>query len=157
MEETALFPLVLRVPAWAEGFEATVDGKVYSPSGRNRLLKIKREWSPGDTVQVKIPLDIRIVPDGDKDTKSVVFVRGPQVLATSAEIEANGGIPASGWWGDTVYSCTVKQNGVEKAFQLVNFADAGQNKQPYAVVHEGIEEKSEKETSEDSQKEEHKK
>jgi len=51
MEETALFPLVLRVPAWAEGFEATVDGKVYSPSGRNRLLKIKREWSPGETVQ----------------------------------------------------------------------------------------------------------
>ena len=134
-----------RVPAWAEGFEATVDGKVYRPSHHNRLLEIKREWSPGDAVHVKIPLDIRIVADGDKDTDSVVFVRGPQVLATSAEIDANGGIPASGWWGDTLYSCPVNQNGVEKTFQLVNFADAGQNKQPYAVVHEGIEEKSERE------------
>ena len=55
-------------------------------------------------------------------------------------------------FSDTVTDAEVKQNGVEKAFQLVNFADAGQNKQPYAVVHEGIEEK-----SEDSQKGEHKK
>ena len=138
-EEPARFPLVLRVPAWAERFEATVDGKVYKLSLGNRLIEIEREWSPGDSLQVKIPLDIRIVPDGDKTTESVAFVRGPQVLATNTEIEANGGIPESGWWGDTLYTCTVKQNGVEKEFQLVSFADAGQNKEEYVTLHEGIE------------------
>jgi len=54
--------------------------------------------------------------------------------------------------GHRVKPCRVKQNGVEKVFQLVNFADAGQNKQPYATVHEGIEDK-----SEDIQKGENKK
>ena len=96
-------------------------------------------WSPGDTVELKIPLDVRLVPDGDKTTEYVAFVRGPQVLATDTAIDAGGGLPESGWWGDDLYSCTVKQNGVEKEFHLVNFADAGQNKEEYAVLHEGIE------------------
>jgi len=115
-EEAGRFPLVLRVPTWAEGFEATVEGKTYRPSRSNRLLEIKRTWSPGDTVRVTIPLDIRIVPDGDKTTEYV-----------------------AGWWGDALYTCTVKQNGVEKKFRLVNFADAGQNEEEYAALHEGIE------------------
>lgn len=86
LEEVARFPLVLRVPAWAKGFEATVDGKRYRPSRRNRLLEIIRTWLPGDTVRIKIPLSIRVIPDGDKTTESVAFVRGPQVLATNAAI-----------------------------------------------------------------------
>ncbi len=138
LEEATRFPLVLRVPVWAEGLEATVDGKSYRPSG-SRLLEIKRKWSPGDTVRVKIPLEIRVTPDGDKTTESVVFVRGPQVLATDTAIEESGGIPESGWWGDALYTCTVKQNGVEREFRLVNFADAGQNKESYAALHEGLE------------------
>jgi len=138
LETATRFPLVLRVPAWAEGFEATVDGTVYEPS-QDRLLEIERTWSPGDMVHVKIPLQVRIVPDGDKTTESVAFVRGPQVLASDTAIEASDGIPEKGWWGDTLYTCTVKQDGIEKEFQLVNFADAGQHKEEYAVLHEGIE------------------
>jgi len=138
LEQAAGFPIVLRVPPWAEGFEATVDGRTYRPSP-DRLLEIERTWSPGDTVRVKIPLDIRVVPDGDETTDSVAFARGPQILATDIAIEASGGIPESGWWGDTLYTCTVKQNGVETRFRLVSFADAGQTKEEYAVLHEGIE------------------
>ena len=138
LEETTKFPLVLRVPAWAKGFEVTVGGKTYRPS-RKRLLEIRRKWSPGDMIHVKIPIAIRVIPDGDKTTDSVAFARGPQVLATDTIIDASGGIPATGWWGDNLYTCTVKQNGVEKEFRLVSFADAGQNKQEYTVLHEGIE------------------
>lgn len=138
LEKATRFPLVLRVPEWAEGFEATVDGEVYKPS-RDRLLEIERTWSPGDTVRVKIPLQIRIVSDGDKTTESVAFVRGPQVLATDTAIEASGGLPKTQWWGDALYTCKFKQDGVEKEFRLVNFADAGQNKEEYAVLQEGIE------------------
>ena len=138
LEKATRFPLVLRVPAWAEGFEATVDGTVYKPS-RGRLLEIERTWSPRDTVRVRIPLEIRIVPDGDKTTKSYAFVRGPQVLASDAAVEASGGIPKSGWWGDALYTGTFRHDGVEKEFQFVSFADAGQNKEEYAVLHEGIE------------------
>ena len=132
------FPLVLRVPVWAEGFEAKVADDRYIPSG-GRLLEIKRKWSPGDKVRVTIPLEIQIISDGDKTTQSVAFVRGPQVLATDETIDASGGIPESGWWGNTLYTYTTRQNGTEKTFLLVNYADAGQTKAKYTALHEGIE------------------
>jgi len=137
-EKTMRFPLVLRVPVWAQGFEATVAGDSYSPSG-NRLLEIDRKWSPGDKIQVTIPLEIREVPDSDKTSNMVAFVRGPQVLATDDAIDAAGGIPESGWWGDTMYTCIVKQWDWTKQFHLVPFADVGQTKADYAVLHYGIE------------------
>ena len=138
LEQADRFPVVLRAPSWAPGFEATVDGVTHTPLG-GRLIEIERVWSPGDKVHVKIPLEIRVVPHGDKTSDSVAFVRGPQVLATDTAIEAGGGIPKSNWWGDAIYTRVVKQNGIEKEFRLVAFADAGQNKEEYAVLHEGIE------------------
>ena len=138
LAHTDRFPIVLRAPAWAPGFEATVDGDTYTPSG-SRLIEIERDWSPGDRVRVKIPLEIRLVPHGDKTMSSAAFVRGPQVLAVDAAIEAAGGIPESGWWGDVLYTRVVRQNGVDKEFRLVAFADAGQNREEYAVLHEGVE------------------
>ena len=137
-EQADRFAVVLRAPSWARGFEATIDGVVHTPS-RGRLIEIERDWSPGDTVRVKIPLEIRRVADGDKTSNAVAFVRGPQVLATDTAFEAGGGIAESGWWGDAVYTRVVTQNGIEKEFRLVTFADAGQNKEEYAVLHEGIE------------------
>ena len=138
IEETMEFPLVLRVPAWAEGFEARVASDRYLPSG-GRLMEIKREWSPGDRVQVTSPLEIRVIPDGDKTTEMVAFARGPQILATDKTIDESGGIPESGWWGNTLYKYTALQQGTEKTFLLVNYADAGQTKAEYVTLHEGIE------------------
>ncbi len=136
-EQPDRFPVVLRAPAWAPGFEATVGGVTHTPAG-GRLIEIERVWSPGDRVRVQIPLEIRQVPDGDTTTNAVAFVRGPQVLATDTAVEANGGIPAS-WWGETLYTRLVKQKGVDKKLRLVTFADAGQDKEEYAVLHENIE------------------
>ncbi|MHC4266175.1 MAG: beta-L-arabinofuranosidase domain-containing protein [Planctomycetota bacterium] len=138
LEETVKFPLILRVPVWAEGFKASVNGEHYTPSD-NRFLQIDREWSDGDIVKVTIPLKIRLVSDGDKTTEMVAFVRGPQVLATDKTIDESGSIPDSGWWGNTLYTCTVRQNGTEKKFLLVNYADAGQTKAEYVTLFEGIE------------------
>ena len=136
LERPARFAVVLRAPSWAPGFEATVGGVTHRPSG-GRLVEIERAWSPGDKVRVKIPLGIRQVPHGDKTGNSVAFVRGPQVLATDTAIEETG-IPES-WWGDTPYTQVVERDGIEKEFRLVTFADAGQNKEEYAVLHEDVE------------------
>ena len=137
VEQATRFSLVLRAPAWAPAFEATIGGVTHTPSA-GRLIDIERVWSPGDKVRVKIPLEIRQVPDRDKAGNAVVFVRGPQVLATDTAIEANGGIPAS-WWGDTLYTRIVRQEGVDRELRLLTFADAGQDKEDYAVLHENIE------------------
>ncbi len=138
IEQSTRFPLILRAPDWAPGFEASIGGETYTPLS-SRLVEIERVWSPGDKVRLNIPLPIRVVSDGDKTTDSVAFVRGPQVLAVDAAIEPGGGLPDSVWWGDALYTEAAKQNGVEIEFHLVPFADAGQNKEEYAVLHEGIE------------------
>jgi DUF1680 family protein len=137
MNQAAEFPLLLRAPAWAEGYQATVEGKNYRPSP-DRIVEINRVWSTGDTVKVTIPLKIRVVPDGDKTSNTVAFVRGPQVLATDIAIMNHAAAPDPDWWGDTIYTHTIRQNGIKKEFQLVSFADAGQNKEEYSVLHEGI-------------------
>ncbi len=131
------FSLVLRAPAWAPAFEATIGGVTHTPSA-GRLLDIERVWSAGDKVRVKIPLEIREIPDRDKARDAVAFVRGPQVLAADTAIEANGDIPDS-WWGDAPYTRVVRQGDIDKEFRLVAFADAGQDKEDYAVLHENIE------------------
>ena len=136
-EQPDRFSVVLRAPSWAPGFEATVGGVTHTPSG-GRLIEIDRLWSPGDKIRVRIPLEIRQVPDGDTTRNSVAFVRGPQVLATDTAVEENGGIPES-WWGETLYTRVAEQDAVETEFRLVPFADAGQNKEEYAVLHDGIE------------------
>ena len=138
IDEAIQFPIILRVPTWATKFEATIDGTTYTPKD-SRMIEIERNWSSGDKIEVTIPLEIRRVTDGDKTTESIAFVRGPQVLATDTAVDAEGGIPKSDWWGETFYTEIAKQNGADKEFKLVTFADAGQNKEEYAALQDGIE------------------
>jgi DUF1680 family protein len=130
IDEAIQFPIILRVP--------TIDGTAYTPKD-SRMIEIERNWSSGDKIEVTIPLEIRRVTDGDKTTESIAFVRGPQVLATDTAVDAEGGIPKSDWWGETIYTEIAKQNGADKEFKLVTFADAGQNKEEYAALQNGIE------------------
>ena len=60
------------------------------------------------------------------------------MLATDTSIDAEGGIPESDWWGDTLHTLVVKQNGSDTEFKLIAFADAGQHKEEYAALHKGI-------------------
>ncbi len=138
IDEAMQFPIILRVPTWATKFEATIDGTTYTPKD-SRMIEIERNWSSGDKIEVTIPLEIRRVTDGDKTTESIAFVRGPQVLATDTAVNAEGSIPKSDWWGETIYTEIAKQNGADKEFKLVTFADAGQNKEEYAALQDGIE------------------
>ena len=54
-------------------------------------------------------------------------------------IDASGSLPESSWYGKTLYKHSIRQNGVLKKFLLVNFADPGQTRAEYKVLHEGIE------------------
>ncbi|MHC4289203.1 MAG: glycoside hydrolase family 127 protein [Planctomycetota bacterium] len=138
-EKAMRFPLVLRVPEWAEDFQASVNGDNYEVSD-NRLIEIERKWSPGDKVKVTIPMPIRMVPDTDATSKMVAFARGPQVLALDDSVKAADGLPEEGWWDKTVvYTVAVGQWDWKKQFKLVPFADAGQSKADYAALHYGIE------------------
>ncbi len=131
------FQLVFRVPTWATGFTASVAGVTYKVEGE-RWLHIERDWISGDKVTIDIPLEFRLIEDGDETTNSVAFARGPEILATDTSIDKTNGLPDSKRWGDTVHVCEALKNGETKQFRLVNFADAGQNKEPYCVLHDDV-------------------
>ncbi|MGC4937826.1 glycoside hydrolase family 127 protein [Kribbella sp. DT2] len=71
--------LDLRIPAWAEG--ATVNGK---PVDAGSYAHVEQTWSPGDTVDLQIPLTPRTVtaaPRVDAVRGCVAIERGPLVYA----------------------------------------------------------------------------
>jgi DUF1680 family protein len=131
------FPLVLRVPAWADSFTAKVGETAYKGVA-DEMLKIERAWSPGDIVNISINLTLQVRIDPDKDSKKIWFMRGPQVLAQDQKVNESDKLPA-GWWGEQMYTVTGKRNGEEVRLVLVPFAEAGQNKQTYATMLEDME------------------
>ncbi|WP_422016069.1 glycoside hydrolase family 127 protein [Roseateles sp.] len=95
----AHFTLKLRCPAWAEGAFATVGGKRFD-GVPGCYLAIERDWQPGDTVQLHLPLRVALherrhrnaqesrAPDGSAVHQTVLdlgyaaLTRGPLVFAT---------------------------------------------------------------------------
>jgi len=131
------FPLLLRVPTWADAFVAKVGGKSYKGQA-GKMLTIARNWKPGDMVNVTMDMTLRVIPDPDRNSNKIVFLRGPQVLAEDKTVDADGGLPTSDWWGDQCYTYTGKRDGKEVRLILVPFAEAGQNKDRYTTVFEDL-------------------
>lgn len=58
-ESPVVFPLYLRIPAWADGCTVKVNGKkqpVSNPAGR--YVRIDRTWKNGDKVQLTLPMTL---------------------------------------------------------------------------------------------------
>ena len=74
--EKASFPLYLRVPGWCRGFSVRVNGRGVAaappPAG---VLEIRRTWSPGDVVEIDMPMSM----DSTRwpHTGSLTVDRGP--------------------------------------------------------------------------------
>jgi hypothetical protein len=61
VERPLRFPLILRIPAWAAGTRATINGtSVDEPAQPGTWLRIEREWATGDTVALDFPLALRL-------------------------------------------------------------------------------------------------
>lgn len=50
-EDTGEFTLSLRIPAWAKGASACVNGVAQAMTTERGYLKITRAWAKGDTVR----------------------------------------------------------------------------------------------------------
>jgi hypothetical protein len=74
------FKLALRVPAWAKSADLTLNGKAVRSAKEGGYLVIDRVWAAGDTVRLRLPLDLRFEATRD-DEKVVAVLRGPLVLA----------------------------------------------------------------------------
>jgi DUF1680 family protein len=81
-ESTEAFTLSLRVPAWCEGAAARVNGESIEVSPERGYLKITRNWSAGDVVELDLPMTPQRLyahPDVRQDAGRVAIRRGPLV------------------------------------------------------------------------------
>lgn len=87
VSESAAFPIHLRIPAWARGASAAIDGEILSaaPDG---MLTINRQWNDGDEILLTLPM----VPDRTiAFHQSVCVSRGPLRFAFAPGFSAENG------------------------------------------------------------------
>jgi len=74
----ANFPLVLRIPAWAQAAVITVNGTAVTGVKPGTFHRLERRWKPGDTVELRFPLDVRF---STWYRNAVAVERGPLVFS----------------------------------------------------------------------------
>jgi hypothetical protein len=72
------FPLVLRIPAWAENSKITVNGKEVVGVRAGEYHRIERTWKKGDRVVLTMPMPVRTETAFNN---GVVVERGPLVFS----------------------------------------------------------------------------
>lgn len=73
LDKPAAFPIHLRIPSWAEGATAAVDGDVRSANA-GTFLTINRQWNDGDEILLTLPMTVERT---DSFHQSVCVARGP--------------------------------------------------------------------------------
>jgi uncharacterized protein len=80
MERPATFALKLRVPGWSSGMTVKVNGQAQPADIKpGQWATVNREWRPGDTVEIAIPMHFRRAPIDQQHPNRVAIVRGPVV------------------------------------------------------------------------------
>ncbi len=72
------FPLLLRIPGWAEGAAISVNGQPAPAPEPGRFARVERTWHPGDRVELVFPMKPRI---SRWFHDSVAVQRGPLVFS----------------------------------------------------------------------------
>jgi len=84
-ESGSAFALKFRVPVWSRDFSAKVNGAPVSMEAKpGTWASIERTWSPGDTVEITIPLRFRTEPVDLQHPTRVAVARGPSVYVLDA-------------------------------------------------------------------------
>jgi DUF1680 family protein len=92
--EASEFTFYLRVPGWADHADVTVNAKGVAGARPGEYLPIRRRWSPGDVIQLKVdavPQVIEANPRVADDTGRVAIGRGPLIYCLE-EIDQPAGV-----------------------------------------------------------------
>ena len=82
LERPARFALRLRIPAWARGASVIVNGALQTvPIAAEQWATVDREWRTGDSVTLRLPMELRMSPVDAQHPDRVAILFGPTVLA----------------------------------------------------------------------------
>lgn len=87
------FALRLRIPGWTSGETVAVNGVPVDLSAkRNGYVEIRREWQPGDAVELDLPMPVERIyahPDVRADVDRVAIRRGPLIYCVEQADHGN--------------------------------------------------------------------
>jgi uncharacterized protein len=86
-----VFTLNLRVPAWAQGADLSINGKQQPSVSVGQFAAIRREWRPADRIELELPLKRRLESIDAAQPDTVALLEGPLVLMRILE----SGAPAA--------------------------------------------------------------
>jgi hypothetical protein len=73
--------LHFRIPAWAQRAQVFVNGMRRKEAAEpGQFAPIRREWKTGDSVELKLPLTMRLETIDAQHSDTVALLRGPLVL-----------------------------------------------------------------------------
>ena len=75
------FTLNLRIPAWAQGAELSINGRRETPAPQpGRFASLRREWRSADRIELHLPLLQRLEAVDAAHADTVAVLAGPLVL-----------------------------------------------------------------------------
>jgi DUF1680 family protein len=76
------FTVNVRIPGWLESRpKLTVNGKAFDGPALNKTFaSIRRRWKSGDTVELRLPLNVRTEAIDDRHPSMVAVMRGPLMM-----------------------------------------------------------------------------
>lgn len=77
-ESPLAFPLLLRIPEWADGATIKVNGDLQSAPKAGSFARVERAWKKGDRVEIEFPMEPRV---SRWFHDSVAVERGPLVFS----------------------------------------------------------------------------
>ena len=81
------FALKLRVPAWCRNVSARANGRRPElQRGADGYLFIQRQWAKGDTLELQLGLEPRVIVGDHKNQGKLAVLYGPLVLAADAAL-----------------------------------------------------------------------
>jgi DUF1680 family protein len=81
--------LNFRIPVWAAGAQIRVNGQAQPAPVPGKFAAVRRVWRSGDTVELLLPLPMRLEPIDPRHRQTAALVRGPLALmAIKREIGA---------------------------------------------------------------------
>jgi len=104
-EREVRFPLHLRIPAWADEPEILVNGKPWEPAPHfSSFQTVTRDWKPGDTVQLRFPMRIRVLKGYETPYPQIPYFKNSRAIARLKDIHSPY---ASVYYGPLLFSLPI--------------------------------------------------
>jgi uncharacterized protein len=95
--QPADFTFYVRIPGWATGARVFVNGKPADGARAGEYLPVQRQWKPGDTLTLSLPMTTEIIasnPRVSEDTSRVAVRRGP-IIFCMEQLDQPAGVALS--------------------------------------------------------------